>query len=143
MRTAAAFVTAAVLTTTFVEAFYLPGIAPKSYALDEDLPIYVNALESPRSTLPYDFYNERFHFCQPEGGPQRQGESLGSVLMGDRLYTSPFQVRFRSLGFASSCFGRSSFVRMILWRAESFVRLSRFLVMMLFSLTIVLRKNTN
>lgn len=72
--------------------FYLPGIAPRSYSKGEDLPIYVNALKSMKTTLPYDYYNPRFHFCRPADGPQPQGESLGSVLMGDRLYNSPFAV---------------------------------------------------
>ena len=77
-----------------VSAFYLPGIAPRSYVDGDQLPLYVNSLESMKTTLPYDFYNSRFHFCEPEGGPQyEENESLGSVLMGDRLMTSAFDVR--------------------------------------------------
>jgi hypothetical protein len=34
----------------------------------------------------------RLHFCQPEGGPQKQPESLGSILWGDRIFNSPFEI---------------------------------------------------
>ncbi len=40
-----------------------------------------------------DYYNPAFHFCQPEGGPKRQSESLGSILFGDRIFNSPYDVR--------------------------------------------------
>lgn len=40
----------------------------------------------------YDYYHPKLHFCQPEGGPQAQPESLGSILSGDRLYNSPLKL---------------------------------------------------
>jgi hypothetical protein len=40
-----------------------------------------------------DYYNPSFHFCEPEGGPQKQPESLGSILFGDRIFDSPYDVR--------------------------------------------------
>ena len=39
-----------------------------------------------------DYYNPAFHFCQPEGGPRAQPERLGSILFGDRIFNSPFDV---------------------------------------------------
>ena len=39
-----------------------------------------------------DHYNPAFHFCQPEGGPKAQPERLGSILFGDRIFNSPFDV---------------------------------------------------
>ena len=39
-----------------------------------------------------DYYNPAFHFCQPEGGPKPQPERLGSILFGDRIFNSPFDV---------------------------------------------------
>lgn len=84
-------------------AFYLPGSAPRSFSPNEQVPLLVNAL-SPQigskhhlqSLLSYDYYNPAFHFCKPDGGrrePKTVSESLGSVLFGDRLYESPFEVR--------------------------------------------------
>lgn len=77
------------------QALYLPGVAPKDYELGDDVPLFVNTI-SPMSTqqksvISYDYYDERFHFCAPEGGAKKQAESLGSVLFGDRIFTSPFK----------------------------------------------------
>lgn len=88
---------------TATNAFYLPGSAPRSFAPGDPVPLLVNAL-SPQisskkrlgSLLPYDYYKPEFHFCRPGDGkrePKKVSESLGSVLFGDRLYESPFEVR--------------------------------------------------
>ncbi|KAJ3043202.1 hypothetical protein HDV00_005522 [Rhizophlyctis rosea] len=42
--------------------------------------------------LPFDYYHENLKMCEPENGKQAQSESLGSILLGDRLYTSPFEL---------------------------------------------------
>ena len=39
-----------------------------------------------------DYYNPRFHFCQPEGRPRKEPESLWSVLFGDIIFNSAFDV---------------------------------------------------
>ena len=62
------------------------------------VPLMVNALtpgsdSELKSVIPYDYYDPMFNFCQPEGGPQSQPESLGSILFGDRIWDSPFKVR--------------------------------------------------
>lgn len=46
-----------------------------------------------KSMINYDYYNEKFHFCEPEAGPKSQGESLGSILFGDRIFNSPYSIR--------------------------------------------------
>ncbi|KAI1426402.1 Nonaspanin [Xylaria sp. FL1777] len=81
-------------------AFYLPGVAPKSYEPGEAVPLFVNSIKpvaAPdariHSVLSYDYYDPRFQFCQPEGGPQYVPESLGSILFGDRIMTSPFSLK--------------------------------------------------
>lgn len=86
------------------EAFYLPGSAPRSFAPGDPVPLLVNALQPQisskkrlQSLLPYDYYNPAFHFCRPGDGktePKKVSESLGSVLFGDRLYESPFEVSY-------------------------------------------------
>ncbi|KAI7869709.1 hypothetical protein BDF14DRAFT_1874116 [Spinellus fusiger] len=78
-------------------AFYLPGVAPQDYKAGDTVPLYVNSLtpmsnQQVKSVLSYDYYFERFHFCQPSDGPKKQSESIGSVLFGDRIFTSPFQL---------------------------------------------------
>lgn len=90
-------------TTRLIQGFYLPGSAPKDYAEGDQVPLMVNALTPQLSThsklksvLSYDFYHPQFHFCKPlDGQPISQRESFGSILFGDRLYNSPFEIRMR------------------------------------------------
>lgn len=85
-------------------AFYLPGVAPTDYKEGQSIPLLVNHLtpalhhssqgKGPQSTYvySYDYYYPKFHFCQPEGGPVKQLESLGSIIFGDRIFNSPFNI---------------------------------------------------
>ncbi|KAL1870560.1 hypothetical protein VTK73DRAFT_2535 [Phialemonium thermophilum] len=90
-----------VVTPQLAAAFYLPGVAPISYKPQELVPLYVNTIKptaSPEDSLlhsvvSYDYYFASFGFCQPEGGPKDVGESLGSILFGDRIKTSPFELK--------------------------------------------------
>ncbi|WWC73426.1 uncharacterized protein I206_107393 [Kwoniella pini CBS 10737] len=80
-----------------VTAFYLPGTAPRDYQEGEKIDVFVNTLtpmlnSKLHSLISHDYYDERFHFCQPEGGPIKQPESLGSILFGDRILTSPYEI---------------------------------------------------
>ncbi|KAI8805604.1 hypothetical protein BJ742DRAFT_819421, partial [Cladochytrium replicatum] len=45
--------------------------------------------------FPYDQYHPRLHFCTPEGGAENKAESLGSILFGDRLYNSRFELKMK------------------------------------------------
>ncbi|KAK4134670.1 hypothetical protein BT67DRAFT_441835 [Trichocladium antarcticum] len=88
-------------------AFYLPGVAPTSYKQDEQVPLYVNTIRPVagpdamlHSVVSYDYYHPFFQFCEPEGGPKSVGESLGSILFGDRIKTSPFELK---MGHNETC----------------------------------------
>ncbi len=88
-------------------AFYLPGVAPTSYKQDDQVPLYVNTIRPVagsdamlHSIVSYDYYHPLFQFCQPEGGPKSVGESLGSILFGDRIKTSPFELK---MGHNETC----------------------------------------
>lgn len=95
-----AAVAAAFLVCSPATAFYLPGVAPTSYKEGDLVPLNVNHLTpgqseqdgTVRSALSYDYYSTPFHFCQPAGGPKSISESLGSILFGDRIQTSPFEL---------------------------------------------------
>ncbi|KAI7868325.1 hypothetical protein BDF14DRAFT_1795404 [Spinellus fusiger] len=85
------------LCATVSSAFYLPGVAPQDYAERDPVPLYVNSLTPMslvqlKSVISYDYYDPRFHFCKPKGGPEQQAESLGSVLFGDRIFDSDFDL---------------------------------------------------
>lgn len=88
------------------DAFYLPGVGPTNYAIGDPIELYVNHLtpsmhhmatfkaagESSNTIFSYDYYYPKFKFCQPENGPQKQLESLGSIIFGDRIFNSPFKI---------------------------------------------------
>ena len=80
-------------------AFYLPGVAPTSYKQGDLVPLTVNTVRPVaardafvHSIVSYDYYHSIFQFCEPEGGPKDVSESLGSILFGDRIKTSPYQL---------------------------------------------------
>ncbi|KAJ9080154.1 Transmembrane 9 super member 2, variant 2 [Entomophthora muscae] len=78
------------------QGFYIPGLAPVSYQQNATVPLTVNVLspfvkssQRVQSVLTYDFYDKRFHFCQPKT-IVRQDENLGAMLFGDRIQNSAF-----------------------------------------------------
>lgn len=80
-------------------AFYLPGVAPSSYDQGQSVPLFVNHLtpglsrdDQLHSVFSYDYYHPAFHFCRPEDGAKDVRESLGSILFGDRIQTSPLDL---------------------------------------------------
>lgn len=81
-------------------AFYLPGVAPTDYDEGQRVPLLVNRLtpvydsnlRKLKSVIPYDYYFPLFNFCTPPDGPKPQSESLGSILFGDRIFDSPFEL---------------------------------------------------
>lgn len=81
-----------------VNAWYLPGSAPRSYANGQSVPVHVNALQPMAGATPvhglvsYDYYDERLGFCRPSSGIKAERGSLGSILFGDRIYNSPLAV---------------------------------------------------
>ncbi|KAJ3567173.1 hypothetical protein NP233_g6538 [Leucocoprinus birnbaumii] len=86
----------------FASAFYLPGAAPTNYVEGQQVDVLVNALtplimetDDPKlkSLINYDYYNPKFQFCQPKDGIKAQPESLGSILFGDRLFNSPYDIQ--------------------------------------------------
>lgn len=87
--------------STTVSAFYLPGVAPTTYKKGELVPLNVNRLTPGESVtdlqlhnvLSFDYYHNAFKFCKPEGGPKYVSESLASILFGDRIMSSPFELK--------------------------------------------------
>lgn len=85
-------------------AFYLPGVAPTSYKPGDKVPLNVNRLTASLSqndgklysAFAYDYYNANFGFCVPDGGHGDVSESLGSILFGDRIQTSPFELKMKT-----------------------------------------------
>mmetsp|Transcript_12448 Transcript_12448/g.37011 ORF Transcript_12448/g.37011 Transcript_12448/m.37011 type:complete len:83 (-) Transcript_12448:1951-2199(-) len=70
-----------------VQAFYLPGIAPREYETGDTVELKVNKLTSVHTQLPYDYYS--YKFCKPTDGIKFTAENLGEFLSGDRIENSP------------------------------------------------------
>lgn len=83
-----------------VQSFYLPGITPTNYREGDTVALNVNHLtpsinqrdDQIRSAFSFDYYHPAFHHCPPKGGAEYLSESLGSILFGDRIQTSPFEL---------------------------------------------------
>lgn len=95
----AAIAASASVLSGVAHGFYIPGTAPTSYKEGEDVPLLVNHI-TPIYThtkhedyvYSFDYYYPALHFCQPEK-LVKQPESLGSIIFGDRIYNSPFEIR--------------------------------------------------
>jgi transmembrane 9 superfamily member 2/4 len=100
--TAAAVVsTLLLLAPNQASGFYLPGVAPNTYAQGGKVALNVNHLTPAlsmtdaqlHSVFSFDYYHPAFRFCRPQDGPKKVSESLGSILFGDRILTSPFELK--------------------------------------------------
>lgn len=92
----------ALLFSSTASAFYLPGVAPTTYKANDKVELNVNHLtpasteEDPQvhSVFSFDYYHPAFHFCRPDPEPPKDvSESLGSILFGDRIFNSPFELK--------------------------------------------------
>ena len=80
------------------DAFYLPGVAPHEYEVEENIKVKVNKLDSVFTQLPYDYYS--LPFCHPNDGVKKDAENLGEILSGDKIESSPFAVK---MGIPQDC----------------------------------------
>lgn len=80
-------------------AFYLPGVAPTDYDNGQKVALNVNSVTPAyvtgrplSSIVSFDYYHPNFNFCRPKDEPKSESESLGSILFGDRILNSPFEL---------------------------------------------------
>ncbi|KAI5095832.1 transmembrane 9 superfamily member 4 precursor, partial [Silurus meridionalis] len=77
-----------------VKPFYVPGVAPMDFHQNDlvEIKVSVHALKltSSRTQLPYEYYS--LPFCRPRTIVYK-AENLGEVLRGDRIVSTPYQVR--------------------------------------------------
>lgn len=69
--------------------YYQPGVLPRDYQASEEVDIRVNALESRKTLLPYDYYD--IPIC-PNAAVSRFSENLGEILSGERTESSLYRV---------------------------------------------------
>jgi transmembrane 9 superfamily protein 2/4 len=53
-------------------AWYLPGMAPINFNVDQPVELKVNSLDSVKTQLPYEYYH--IPFCPVEGNPVQTAE---------------------------------------------------------------------
>ncbi|GFN94405.1 transmembrane 9 superfamily member [Plakobranchus ocellatus] len=90
-----------------LNAFYLPGLASVTYcprnqgvaeksnenSCKNELPIYVNRLNTVENIVPYEYHN--FDFCIPDNDvAQSPAENLGQVVFGERIRPSKYKLNF-------------------------------------------------
>lgn len=80
------------LTRVTEAAFYLPGVAPKSYKTRDKVPLFVNKVTSTKTQLPYAYYD--LPFCKPKR-PKEASENLGEVLEGDMIKSSLYEMEMK------------------------------------------------
>jgi len=76
-----------------VHAFYLPGVAPKSFSEGETVELKVNAMTSIEDPYPLEYY--RLPFCKPPTGIVKKNENLGEFLNGDIIESSPYRIQMK------------------------------------------------
>lgn len=79
--------------SALAHAYYLPGVMPKNYIAGDPVELKVNRLTSEQMLLPFSYYD--LAYCRPER-MHPSSENLGEILRGDRIYNSPYEVRFRA-----------------------------------------------
>ncbi|XP_015378096.1 PREDICTED: transmembrane 9 superfamily member 2-like, partial [Diuraphis noxia] len=81
------------LCSTYVSAFYLPGLAPVNYCKESapsctnKIEFFVNRLNSDESVIPYEYHY--FDFCTTDES-KSPTENLGQVLFGERIRPSGY-----------------------------------------------------
>lgn len=83
------------LSLSSVWGFYLPGIAPRNFAIGQEVRIQVNALDSVRTQMPFGYYSLSWtEKCRP-GHIVSEHANLGEILSGDLIETSLYEARMR------------------------------------------------
>uniref|UniRef100_A0A7S4BHJ0 Transmembrane 9 superfamily member n=1 Tax=Chrysotila carterae TaxID=13221 RepID=A0A7S4BHJ0_CHRCT len=88
------------LVSSAIDAFYLPGVAPREYKDGDKVEIRVHKLSSARTHLPYDYYS--LPFCKPDT-IVKQAENLGEVLHGAVIQNSPYDIFMGKSEFRIAC----------------------------------------
>jgi len=71
-------------------AFYVPGVAPESWAEGEALQLNVNKITSTKTLVPYEYYY--LPFCKPMSTNEQQ-ENLGEIMAGDAIMDSLYSLQ--------------------------------------------------
>ncbi|CEG39454.1 transmembrane 9 superfamily member 4-like [Plasmopara halstedii] len=71
-------------------AFYVPGVAPESWAAGETVHLNVNKITSTKTLMPYEYYY--LPYCKPAAINEQQ-ENLGEIMAGDTIMDSLYNLQ--------------------------------------------------
>lgn len=81
-----------VLVARVQAAFYVPGVAPESWAEGERVLLNVNKITSTKTLVPYEYYY--LPFCKPATMNEQQ-ENLGEIMSGDAIMDSLYVMEMK------------------------------------------------
>jgi transmembrane 9 superfamily protein 2/4 len=73
-------------------AFYVPGVAPESWAEGDSVMLNVNKITSTKTLVPYEYYY--LPFCAPQSINEQQ-ENLGEIMAGDSIMDSLYNMQMK------------------------------------------------
>lgn len=74
-----------------VNSFYVPGVAPQDFLLNDKVEVKAVKMTSIKTQLPYEYYASPVH-CKPVEGIHYKSENLGEILRGDRIVNTKYDV---------------------------------------------------
>uniref|UniRef100_A0AC35U0D9 Transmembrane 9 superfamily member n=1 Tax=Rhabditophanes sp. KR3021 TaxID=114890 RepID=A0AC35U0D9_9BILA len=85
-----------------LDAFYVPGVAPRQFSEGDALELKGVKLQSTRTQIPYDYY--AIPFCKPRN-INYKSENLGELIRGDRIVNTNYDAIFmkKDVVCASMC----------------------------------------
>lgn len=73
-------------------ALLFPGVAPEQFALDEDIPMWIDWVNSESGQIPFNYYDLPVCPGPSVGKMKRLRKNLGAKLQGHNLTPSPFSI---------------------------------------------------
>lgn len=76
-------------------AVLFPGVAPEDYAVGEEIPVWVELVESKKTQVPYQYYDMPVCPGPTVRRSHQLRKNLGAKLQGYNIKPSPFEIRIR------------------------------------------------
>lgn len=76
-----------------VASLLFPGVTPEEYTIDDQIPMWVELVESKKTQVPFDYYDLPVCPGPSVGSMQRMRKNLGSRLQGYHINPSPYTIR--------------------------------------------------
>mmetsp|Transcript_1510 Transcript_1510/g.3606 ORF Transcript_1510/g.3606 Transcript_1510/m.3606 type:complete len:708 (+) Transcript_1510:42-2165(+) len=78
---------------TSLSSILFPGVSPEEYASSEQIPIYVDLVESRKTQVPFEFYDLPTCPAPPKEKVKGYRKSLGNRLSGHNVKPGPYEIR--------------------------------------------------